>query len=331
MAKASAAIFILTQNTDVRRVHLKNCLYFLFKNFNEQFRYPVMLFHEGDYDYAAQREILLGVRSSCRSLVSFVELDAGDFKVPDHIDKERLARCIECKATPYMRNVGYRNMCRWWLLNCWKYATGFEYIMRLDDDSIIEDRIPKDLFEWMKSKELIYSSNMMHADCGICTYGMKDFFDAAFPERRQFIQTLFTKGEVPMQSVLFQGFRRLLSINAAASGTTVPEIPEKMDLWMPLIMYNNYFISRTDFWVRPDVLATLKKIDETGNIYYWRWGDAPIQTLVLALHARPDQFSRSIFKYSKRMQREAFIGDNGEAHSYMPDDYTKSSCITEGR
>jgi hypothetical protein len=31
------------------------------------------------------------------------------------------------------------------------------------------------------------------------------------------------------------------------------------------------------------------------------------------------------------MQREAFIGDNGEAHSYMPDDYTKSSCITEGR
>jgi hypothetical protein len=52
---------------------------------------------------------------------------------------------------------------------------GYDYVMRLDDDSIIEETIP-DIFNWMKDKNLIYSSNLLHVDCGICCYGMKDFF-----------------------------------------------------------------------------------------------------------------------------------------------------------
>jgi len=45
-----AAIYILTQNKLERKIYLKTCLYFLFKNFNAKFKYPVIILHEGDYD-----------------------------------------------------------------------------------------------------------------------------------------------------------------------------------------------------------------------------------------------------------------------------------------
>ena len=88
----NAAIFILTQNTVERKVYLKTTLYFLFKNFNSLYKYPVIILHEGDYDNKSQEEIIKGVREECRSLVSFKELDKGDFNIPEHI---RIAENIE--------------------------------------------------------------------------------------------------------------------------------------------------------------------------------------------------------------------------------------------
>jgi hypothetical protein len=43
-------IFILTQNTVERKVYLKTSLYFLFRNFNAKYKYPIIILHEGDYD-----------------------------------------------------------------------------------------------------------------------------------------------------------------------------------------------------------------------------------------------------------------------------------------
>ena len=45
-----SAILILTQNTIERKIYLKTSLYFLFRNFNARFKYPVIILHEGDYD-----------------------------------------------------------------------------------------------------------------------------------------------------------------------------------------------------------------------------------------------------------------------------------------
>ena len=119
----NAAIFYLTQNTEARRIYLKTSLYFLFRHFNQKPKYPVIILHEGDYDDKAQREILMSVRSSCRSCVSFRKLDDGDFTIPAHIDQEKMQSCIATRPTPYWRNDKYRMMCRWWLVHFPKYAT----------------------------------------------------------------------------------------------------------------------------------------------------------------------------------------------------------------
>lgn len=323
-----AAIFILTQNTPERRVHLKTCLYFLFKNFNAAHKYPVRIFHEGDYDARSQHEILMGVRTSCRHLVGFVAMDPRDWALPAHIDRGRMERSIALKVVPYWRNEKYRLMCRWWVMNMHKYAAGFEYVMRMDDDSIIEENITRDLFAWAKEKELVYVSNLVHMDCGVCCYGMKEFFEERFPDKREVLQKMFVSAKIPTNVYAIPNFRGLLAIHCQSEGKTLPPVPEGgYEIHQPIIAYNNWFITQTAFWRREDVQATLAAVDAQGGMFYFRWGDAPIHTLVTAMHAEPQQLQRAVFSYSKRMQREAFPGDDGQFHSYMPDTYDKTSSV----
>lgn len=326
ISKQNAAIFILTQNTDVRRTYLKTCLYFLNKNFNETYQYPILIYHEGDYDAKSQREVIMSVRRSCRSLVSFVELDPEDFQIPAHIDKEKMAKCIATRPVPYWRNAKYRMMCRWWLLNWQKYATGYDYIMRIDDDSIIEEPVQRDLFAWMAEKDLNYASNFVHVDCAVCCFKMKELFEKQFPNRTEEIRKCFVKQEIPLRAVQFQPLLQLLSIIEPKKPGD-QELPETMTLYGPIMMYNNFFITKTAFWSQPEVKDLIQKIDEDGGLFYLRYGDSPLQSLICMLLSPPEKISRSIFKYSKRLQREAFEDDNGEFHSYMPEDYSKSSCM----
>jgi len=322
--RVNAAILYLTQNNDVRKTHLKTSLYFLFKNFNSKYRYPVLILHEGDFDNKSQQEIITSVRSSCRSLVTFVQLDKDDFVVPDFINKEKVQNIIDLKPVPYWRNLNYRLMCRWWVVHMPKYARGYDYVMRMDDDSIIEEPIKRDLFEWMDEKKLVYASNLIHVDCGMCCYGMMDFFKSIFPERSDFVEKLFVQGETSTHNI--HDFRSVITI---ATAPNVPKIEEKMKLPMPIMYYNNFHITKSSFWLREDVQKTIDAIDKNGSIFYYRWGDAPLQSIIVALHAKENEISRCQFKYSKRLQREAFLGDDGVWYQFMPDTYDKSSCITE--
>jgi len=258
--------------------------------------------------------------------VTFRAIDSSDFELPSYIDADKVRRCVAAKVTPYWRNENYRKMCRWWLMCMPKYAAGYDYVMRLDDDSIIEEPVP-DLFEWAKEKDLVYASNILHADCGLCCYGMKEFFTKHFPDNGDTIDKLFITQEVSSRLTQIHAFRSVLSITR----DPIPEITEKMTVSAPIMYYNNFFITKTDFWLRQDVKDLIDAIDRDGSIFYFRWGDAPLQTLITMIVAGSHRVSRAVFKYSKRMQREAFVGDNGDIHSYMPGLYTQTSCITDNK
>ena len=160
----NAAIYILTQNNLERKIYLKTTLYFLFKNFNSKYKYPVIILHEGDYDRDSKNEILASIRVECVNLVSFCELDKEDFQVPKNIDIDKMNKLIDSNPVPYWRNVKYRIMCNFWINHFFKYCNKYEYIMRLDDDSIIEEPINIDLFKLMKEKDFNYISSGDIAD-----------------------------------------------------------------------------------------------------------------------------------------------------------------------
>ena len=208
-----SAIVILTQNTPEKRIYLKNCLYFLFKNFNEKFKYPVIILHEGDYTPEFQEEIIKGVRGESSSFIKFKELDKEDFKIPEHIDKVKLTKSIELQPVPYWRNESYRNMCNFWLKHFTKYVAEYDYVMRLDDDSIIEEKINSDLFQIMKERDLNYISNIIHIDCGICNYEMKEFFDHYYMDKQDLIKDMFVYSKFDNNNKeIFDNFKKLYKI-----------------------------------------------------------------------------------------------------------------------
>ena len=101
---------------------------------------------------------------------------------------------------------------------------------------------------------------------------------------------------------------------------------ENIEINMPIMYYNNFFITNTSFWKRNDVKDTINHINKSGNIFYYRYGDAPLQTIIISLF-ESDKIVRTVFKYSKRMQRECFIDLNNNINQYMPKDYINSTCI----
>jgi alpha 1,2-mannosyltransferase len=327
-----AAIFILTQNTIERKVYLKTSLYFLFKNFNAKYKYPVIILHEGDYTEDAKNDIIAGIRSECRSLLTFKQIDEEDFTIPSHIDKEKMDSIIDLRIVPYWRNQKYRSMCNFWLKNFSKYTTDYEYVMRIDDDSIIEEPIKYDLFELMRDKDYIYLSNIIHLDCSLCNYGMKDFFVKYYQDQvnqdNQVNQTkldkineLFMDHKLTNDNGYFNNFKKLYKSLHDKEYTD-----ETVELSMPFMYYNNFNIISVDTWNKPEIQDIVKKIDEQGYIYYCRWGDAPLQTIILSLYDS-NRITKVNFKYSKRLQRESFKDDDGALHSFMPNDYENNSCV----
>ena len=87
---SKSAILILTQNTIERKIYLKTTLYFLFKNFNAKYKYPVIILHEGDYDNIAINEISTSIRKDCRYLIEFKKIDSSDFEIPKYIDEDKM-------------------------------------------------------------------------------------------------------------------------------------------------------------------------------------------------------------------------------------------------
>jgi alpha 1,2-mannosyltransferase len=324
MTSINAAIFILTQNTVERKIYLKTSLYFLFRNFNKKFNYPVIILHEGDYDQTSQEEIIKSIRENQRHLIKFRQIDKEDFEIPAHIDKCKADMSVALQPVPYWRNLKYRLMCYFWVKRFFKYTEGYDYVMRLDDDSIIEEPIKDDLFAVAASKGLVYMSNIVHVDCGLCNYGMKNLFEEIMPAcKEQLNNGLFVPAKLTPGNEYFEKFKKLYALIEEKEFTESEFVTE-----MPIMYYNNFFVTSTKFWKRDDVQEAIKKIDEHGGIFYYRYGDAPLHTILVTL-LEPSKISRAQFKYSKRLQREAFIDSSGKIHCYMPKSYDKSSCITD--
>ena len=217
-------------------------------------------------------------------------------------------------------------MCRWWLLHFFKYTQDYDYIMRLDDDSIIEEVITKNLFKLMEDKKLVYISNILHVDCGICCYGMKELFQKIMKNNKMYdtkkLDGLFSEVTINDDNKYFKNFCDFYKLL-----NNKEYLEKKLTVTMPIMYYNNFMITDVQFWNRPDVKQILKEVDETNYIFYCRYGDAPIQTLITNL-LEPTKVERHIFKYSKRLQREAHIDDKNNLHSFMPNDYKHTSCIS---
>lgn len=321
----SAAIVYLTQNTPERRIYLKTSLYFLFRHFSHRFRYPILIFHEGDYDARSQGEILAGIRGEHRAQISFRQIDSSDFTLPTHLGSDEIKASIDALAdTSYWRTDKYRMMCRWWLVHLKKYVADYKYVMRIDDDGFIEEPIPEDLFLLADKADLTYLGNLVCLDNVFCTYGMKEFFLKRFPSKAELLNKIFVDYEHTVTDEADAALVNRFGALMARVPCGMPSLPhvvtgDRLALTCPVMFFNNFHITKTAFWESEPVAESLRAVDEHGGIFYARWGDAPLQTTIALAHAPANGVARYCFKYSKRMQREMAIVEG----------YDKIDCFSQ--
>ena len=156
--KPKAAIYLLTYSSRLK--YIKRILSQIDQYFNEQFQYPIIIFHEKDL-----RELIPTVRGYSKSDIYFQEVY---FTLPSFLTKPVVSN-IPCTS-----HISYRHMCRFHAKGIYEepIMQNLDLVWRLDDDSEILRPIKYDVFQFMNTHNYTYGYVIMHWDARACTTGL---------------------------------------------------------------------------------------------------------------------------------------------------------------
>jgi hypothetical protein len=229
----NAVIVYLSRQQDINILYYS--LYFLYKNFNLEFKYPVIIYHD-DITSVSISKLLVALYTSLNMMPN-IKFEKIKFEIPANINLEN-----NFEPPLSMFRLGYRHMCRWFSGEMYKHETlkNYDWYLRLDSDSFLLSKIKYDIFDHMKSNNYIY--------------GYMSEYD---------------KDEEFVVKDLLKATQEYLKINNILN--------EKINNWNLQIFYTNFEVGNLSFFKNNQYMSYYNYIDNTGNIYYKRWGDAPIR------------------------------------------------------
>ena len=141
--KPKAVIYFLIHSNDTK---LMDALRRLDQFFNDEYRYPVVIFVNTE---GKTEKRLQAIRSMTNSMI-FIQTVAFDIRI--HRAEWEIPEIICFKS------IGYRHMCKFQAKTVYEQPIleGVDYAWRLDDDSELLARVGYDVFEFMLSRNLTY-------------------------------------------------------------------------------------------------------------------------------------------------------------------------------
>ncbi len=303
-------IFIFTKSS--RKIYLKTTLYFLFKNYNHIHKHNVYILNQ-DLTKEDKEEILLGIRSDCSNNVFFKDIK---IEIPENIDKEKLNSILNYNITSEWNNIEYRNLTFYMLYDFWKdFGDDFDYIMKLNDDVLIEEPIKEDFFNIIdnRANNILFCS--MSNQCVFSSFGMYDLLKANFQDNVDKLNSFNSLIKITEENAI-SDFKKL--------HLTVfdKEYPlNEIEVRQPYVPNDSFMIIRTSFMTGKKIAPYLNKIKELKYIHYFKWSFSLVVSS-LAMMICSDKVTRCVFKISEEKQRNAYI-ENGKIISKIPDSYKK--------
>ncbi len=146
--------------------------------------------------------------------------------------------------------LSYGGMCTFFAFDIFKHLDdmGYEYYARLDDDSFLLNFVEYNIFDYMKDNQLTYGYLIKMLEAPHVVQGLFNFI-----------------------------------INNVNHDNILDKKYSFIDDGELVYYYNNFEVVDIKKYYNDKVKEINKKIYETGNIYYYRWGDAPIRTVLLSL------------------------------------------------
>lgn len=272
---------------------LRKSLDLLHLNYNDQFQHQVLIFHEGDFSAEDQISIIAG-----RNTIKFVEVQ---FEIPSFLNKDEIPERWFDGEQNYF-GMGHRHMIRFYGLQIFDilHALGHDWFFRMDDDSYIHSRIDYNLFEFMVKNDYDYGYRVDVQEPANCSWGFGEtvyayiksekiapttFFDhwqSSVPVHRRALLPLIRRALLNPEDTLRRIYRKVRALGTterAKQAAQLPHLPH-YDLWG---YYNNFFITKVDFWRSQEVQSFLHHMDRLGGGYKYRWNDLIMQSAVVQI------------------------------------------------
>jgi hypothetical protein len=254
MTNHNAAIYLLSSRVKL----LEDCLFFLNKNWNQKYNYPIYVHHFDDiYTESFKKKI----RDKISKNIYFHQIDYG---IPKHIDEKDLF--YNRKYLKYVREsfskkrLGYLhmehfvvNITSFGLKGCLvKDLEKFDKLLRIDDDSFFKSEINFDLFDYVENNP--FASGYTWSK-----------YDSRVKDTREYLWE-FYKNYVIEKKIIPKNNQLKIAIE---------DDNEKLmhDLkWSAgnLNLYNMKYFKNNSNWK-----DFTQKINEYGGTYKHRWGDIP--------------------------------------------------------
>lgn len=215
-------------------------------------KYPIdyIVFHERGFSEANKNEIRNRVSGVIFKEIKFnIPESAQGFK-PLWSEDWSLAKCIS-----------YGGMCTFFAMQVFEILIdmGYDYYLRLDDDSYLHGSFQENPFEKMQKENKSYGYCLEIKEAPHVIQGL-------FPFIKEQIETEYSFEE---------------------------------PYW---IYYNNFEIVNLKRYYSGQIKEITQKIHESGGIYHWRWGDAPIRTILVSMFL-PDEVMKFEIDYEHAEHR----------------------------
>ena len=232
---------------------LKQSVRLLFENYNSAYRHDLLFFHTGDVSLTVQQEVL----SLCMgSYARFHELASHHFSIPPGTPAQKTWRYNK------KFSAGYRHMIRFFTSGLWDVLAdlGYNYVMRMDEDSFLWSPIRYNIFAFMAQNGYEYGYRLASLERD----GQAERFHTFIREYalRRSIQPTW----------LLNSCR-----SSKLNNFTLKDCGDTYNI------YNNWFVAQVGFWRHPRVQDFLSHINRSHVIYSERWGDLLWQSAALQL------------------------------------------------
>ena len=148
-------------------------------------------------------------------------------------------------------SLGYRHMCQFFFSELREYIKEYDWYMRLDDDSFINSKINYNIFEYLENNNKVYGYVAEIPEWPPVVVGVDEFFLKIVENCK--LKPYFLDRLIEDKKYNLRNF------------------------------YNNIEVVKLSYFENNEVKLLTKLVNESGNIYRWRWGDSLLRTFLLSI------------------------------------------------
>lgn len=177
-------------------------------------------------------------------------------------------------------SIGYRSMCHFFFAELHKHLKGYDYCCRLDIDSFLISPISFDPFKYMDENKLLYGYIAEQQEPARVINGLDKFLQEYLADSDQGNRNRF----------FFSGSKENLRC-----------------------IYNNFEIINLNIFDNSKVKIFIDRVVKTNNIFNYRWGDAPLRTILILMFLSRDEivrFKRIDYRHHWFVQKKGCILSN---------------------